>query len=274
MNLQSQDVLTLTRLGSALWANAEHSRQASMETITAVSLMDLTQDRAIERSASALLALSARAGAASNADALGSPFYRLLPEERLILFALHSARWSYARIARVLEESEETIARIAWSARTALGASVRVYAAAAGSRLSSCPEYDAYSPWTQRFLDDEAQTRERHFLQNHLMACEGCRQTLNRSRNLYYAIERLLPFPCSEVSPGEKDSPAARAQRAAVARSEQETKLLTETLERASFALGRSPMTFTRSLRAFIRKPDVLIAVSFLVGLLVYRLMR
>jgi hypothetical protein len=198
--MQIEDLKTLSFFGNALWADSDYSERVAVETITAVSLLDLTPDRSMERVSSALLSRAIKDGVEVNASVINRPFFRLHPMERFILSALHLGRWSYERLGRVLKKTPEEIGKIAWSARLRListpGRPVYV-PHPTGSDLNGvrCPDYDQYNPWTQRFLDDEMTNRERIFMQNHLMACDRCRQALSRCRNLYYTADALVPRP-------------------------------------------------------------------------------
>jgi hypothetical protein len=158
-------------------------------------LMDIPRDRLIERATSALLQRAVQQGGNTNTSHLNRVFFRLPPEARFVLSALHLGRWSYSRIGRILEIAPEQVEVLAWSARTILGAEISKIAIG-GSKGSGihCPEYDLNRPWTQRFLDEEISSgQERVFLQNHLMACNACQSALNHCRDLYFAIERFLP---------------------------------------------------------------------------------
>ncbi|MCM2323648.1 MAG: hypothetical protein NDJ90_10350 [Oligoflexia bacterium] len=200
-----EDLKTVAEIGHALWANPSRAEPITAETLSAVTLLDLTGERATERTARALLDRAGREGMAGNSLANlnqvgtgGNGFFRLFPEERFVLVALHLARWSYERVARVLGDTVEGVQAKAWSARVALvsavGGPAVAYPSGAGGRGVNCPEYDPKTPWTQRFLDDEVGSgRERLFLQNHLMACDSCRAALSRCRDVYYAVEACIP---------------------------------------------------------------------------------
>jgi hypothetical protein len=170
--MTQEDLKTLVVMGRSLWSDPGRSERVALETMTAVSLLDLTKERAVERAAAVLLERAERDGMAAmtrvNLVVLDQPFFRLLPEERFLLAALHVGRWSYSRLARVMDETSERVEEIAWMARVRLSAR---HPAGPASRGHHCPDYDVRRPWTQRFLDEEMETsRERLFLQNHLMA--------------------------------------------------------------------------------------------------------
>jgi lambda repressor-like predicted transcriptional regulator len=194
--MRTEDLKTFAEMGKAFWQDSRRSERLTVETISAVSLLDLTPERALERAASTLLGRALREGMATNAadnvQVINQPFYRLRPLERFLMVALHLGRWSYGRLSRILGVPVEQVEQLAWNARLQLATS-QPYPT--GSKLNAnCPEYDPKRPWTQRFLDEEiASGRERIFLQNHLMACDFCRETLGRCRDFYYSLEKQLP---------------------------------------------------------------------------------
>ncbi|MCC7440497.1 MAG: hypothetical protein IT285_02625 [Bdellovibrionales bacterium] len=201
MELEQEDFQTLTQISTALWADATRAHTQAAETLAAVSLMDLTPSRSMERWARALLD-RARTLRESPIDAasLNDPVYRLLPHERLILAALHLGHWSYGRLERVTNLPREELERSAWSARVHVarqrlaseGRGLQVPAAALGASRGSCPAMDPTRPWTQRFLDEETETRDRLFLQNHLMSCPICVRALQQTRDIYFTADRAL----------------------------------------------------------------------------------
>jgi len=204
--MKTEDLRSLSQLGNALWLDRELSRKRTAETLEAVSLLSITEEAFLEKASSVLLARANREDLRLQAPFLGDPFFRLLPEERFLLVALHVERWSYHRVARILQCAEEQVATRAWKVRVHLasqpgsanksGASKSVPvlgAVGVAPRHPSCPEFHSLNPWTQRFLDEEYASRERVFLQNHLMACDDCRHALNRCGELYYHVEKMIP---------------------------------------------------------------------------------
>lgn len=200
--MKSEDLRSLSQFGQALWVDPQVSLRRTAETLEAVGLLQLGgSDQMMERAASALLARAHRDSEGVPAELLFHPFYRLLPEERLLLVALHFERWSYARLARVLAWTEEQVATRAWKLRVHLASQKRdssrpmavLGAVGVAPRKATCPEFQALNPWTQRFLDEEFKPRESLFLQNHLMGCEECRGALSRCRDLYYQVEKMIP---------------------------------------------------------------------------------
>ncbi len=207
--MKTEDLRSLSQIGNALWLDRDLSRRRTAETVEAVSLLSIPEEMLLEKASTALLARASREDLRVQAAFLGDPFFRLLPEERFILVSLHLERWSYERVARVLQCTEEQVATRAWKIRVHLAsqplpkssvskdASRRstpvLGAVGAAPKHSSCPEFHALNPWTQRFLDEEYASRERVFLQNHLMVCDDCRLALSRCRELYFHVEKMIP---------------------------------------------------------------------------------
>jgi hypothetical protein len=249
-----EDLRAYSELGRALWIEKDRSQRIALETLTAVSSLELTEPRKIERAAKALLDRAVREGRASNsqqnASALHQPFFRLSAEQRFLLVALHWSHWSYAKLARVFGIDTSAVETAAWNARTALVPAL--YPQAPRLDLVSCPDYEATRPWTQRFLDEEIPSaREQTFLQNHLMACANCRKALHQCRNLYYAVEAILPH---EMRAQGDDGLAI--------------------FEKALFRSRdlNLPPTFRESLLLFVRRIDVQIALGLGMVLLLVKI--
>lgn len=200
-HLQPQDLKTFAHIGASLWTDMGRSYRATADTLGAISLQHLTPERTLEKAAASLLARAIAEGMAANVKAnfgmIAHPFYRLLPEQRMLLVSLHQGRWSYARLGRILGQTPQQIEEAAWKTRLELIATVQTdkkYAVGAPQRGPNCPEYDSARPWTQRFLDEEIHSKqELLFLQNHLHACDSCRRALIHCRNVYFAIDAVLP---------------------------------------------------------------------------------
>ena len=196
--MRTEDLKTIAALGEALWANPSQAEKVSVETVTAVSMLNLTEDRSFERATTILFKRALHDGTKANSSAIHQPFFRLAPEERFVLALLHTGKVSYARISKILDRTPEQVAILAWTARLHLAnapGNPGFVAHPTGSDHFGvhCPEYDFTQPWTQRFLDEEIPVRERLFLQNHMMVCKSCREALNRCRKLYYSVDALLP---------------------------------------------------------------------------------
>ena len=171
----------------------------SSETLATVSLLELDESLSIERAVAALLSRARKSTGAMNPSQIDLPFYRLEVWERFILTALHSCRWSYSKVGRIMDLPASKVGPLAWRARLHLSELMvqetgsAKYPTGAPQSKSSCPEYFKNDPWTQKFLDDEFRGRDQMFFQNHLMACDDCRKCLNRARDFYYDIERFIP---------------------------------------------------------------------------------
>ena len=257
-SVNAEDLRSLMVVGRALWANPLDLRNASIDAITAVSFLNLTPDHAVEKAARTLLDRGLRGERATDAFAPGvSVFYRLMPEQRLLLMALHFGRWSYARLGRVLKLSSDQIEELAWSSRIALvSASGATYPSGAPVAVSHCPVYHSRHPWTQRFLDEELVSgRERLYLQNHMMVCDSCRKALERCRDFYYAIEAELP----SESENQVD---------------QDILVELEKVMRSARGWRQpSTRTFIESLGLFFQRKDILCAAGFLLGLVFWKIL-
>lgn len=218
--MNTEDLKILAEMGMALWAEPDRVKRATVDTLMAASLQALTPEGILERTISALLQQAEGEGIAANTQSnlavIDQPFFRLYPRDRLLLVATHRIKWTYARIGKALGETEVNIEEQVWNARLQLaaasglagklthssselpklstlkaGATYPVGAFDAGPR---CPDYNIRRPWTQKFLDDEIKSgRDRLFLQNHVMACDGCRRSLNQCREMYFKVESMIP---------------------------------------------------------------------------------
>ncbi len=204
----------LLSIGRALWVDPVRRGRQWIETHAAVLLKGGEPSAQVERMAQALLERargSTRGGTAVSGDPFAAwdrPFFRLDPEERLALAALHGPqRWSYERLGRVLWLPVEGVEQLAWRARMRLashlkrqGGGVIPYPTGAARASLSCPEYQGDRPWTQRFLDEELSNgNEQLFLQNHLMACPACQSALMRCRDLYFAVDATVHEALAET---------------------------------------------------------------------------
>lgn len=282
--IETRELEALAGLGAALWADEPTYRQRVVEALAAVCLRDFADSQVIDRTAVALLEIANQAGMASNTQtnmaAISLPFYRLFPDERFLLVALHRAKWSYARTARLLGLEPEKIEELAWRARVHLAALARgtvsanliPYPAGADGHKPSCPEWDAKRPWAQRFLDDEIRGgSQRFFLQNHLMACDGCRGTLVRCKDLYYALEDLMP----ELDQAEPKHRRAREsgprfiqalEQVCTHRPRPEDKKTGEPIDYGQ-------ITFRQSLQIYFARPEVRVMLGGIGLVVLYQLL-
>lgn len=196
--MRAEDLRAISAIGEALWSDKNRSYRLALETLTAISTQDLTSERMLERTSSVLLGRAQREGRASVASGVHDPFYRLAPDERLILIGLYREKWSYDRLSRVTGYPREQVAEIAWAARVHLGLRPGMQIGVpqpTGSKRAgvTCPEYHPARPWTQSFLDEELAGRERVFLQSHIVDCEACRDAVNRARRFIYSLDPMIP---------------------------------------------------------------------------------
>jgi hypothetical protein len=198
--MKREDLQAIAGVGDGLWADSERAHRTVLDAFAAVALLGLDESGTLERVSRNLLDLAERDGPSVNSAAAGRAFFRLLPEERLILTGLHSARWSYARLARILGQSPERVAEIAWGARIHLASLPHqkagkpfFFSHPAGSSGTSCPEYHPGRPWTQAFFDEELDRPRRHFLETHTAACASCQGALKRARAVWYAADACVP---------------------------------------------------------------------------------
>ena len=129
------------------------------DTISTTSLLDLDDEKAADRATLLLLKRAEQEGAEGNRHALDNPFFRLHPEERFILTALHRGHWSYQRIAHILGEDNRKVEELAWAARVHLASlsnlsgTDKKIAHPLGGSLSGvrCPDYDSRRPLDSAF---------------------------------------------------------------------------------------------------------------------------
>jgi hypothetical protein len=195
--MRKEDLNLVSILGQSLWTDPEQSGSIARETVSAVSFLETQPERAIEKTAQALLDRANKKGMYTRfATGLNS----LFPEERFILLALHSGRWSYERISRVVREPVEMVQSLAWNARVYLALSH--YPAAPSKSSPQCPEYDPKRPWTQKIIDEEVSGQQKLFLQTHLSHCVSCREALMRAKEVYYKVQALIESQQSSANPG------------------------------------------------------------------------
>lgn len=263
-----QGLRSVVQMRKALWADPQQGDPIVVDTVASLSLLELSEDEFMSCTASQLLQRAYRTASAGNrirdmqlGQARSRPFYSLHPDERLILVLLHLEHWSYTRIAELLEISVLQLEEIAWRIRIQLSAK---YPIASAVDTLSCPEYDIHRPWIQKFLDDQyTNATEKTFLQNHLMACNSCRRALNSCRDVYYAVDAMIPR-CEQ--------------------DHEETQLLYRQLEKARKMSEKRIQSAHRRARGqvrtsfshfflFLLRPDIL-AVLLGLGFLVKWMMR
>ncbi len=256
--MKTDDLKIITSLGQALWADPNHAERHSIETVTAVALLNLGEELSFERATLLLLQQALKDGTKAYASAVHLPFFRLLPEERVLLALLHSGQISYKKLASILGKSPEDIAQIAWQSRVHLANAVEhggsvLHPTGSASFGPHCPEYDFTQPWTQKFLDEEYSQRERLYLQNHMMACTGCREALNRCRQLYYKVESLLP-----------KSPDI----------DRKIDQLSQAYTRSQLLTSPGQLSLRDTLKIFLGRWDIQIVLGLGLAFFIYQLMR
>jgi hypothetical protein len=204
-----KDIRFLSELGYSLWNDPQSAGSVVRDTVSAITLAEKDPLLASEKAVRALLAQAEKRGmivqprlaqpllqpgSIASQDPIGA-FQYLFAEERVILLALHSGKWSYERIARVIGETTDSLQHLAWSARVHLAFNQR-YPAGSKPVSSSCPEYDSRKPWTQKYLDDEYRGEEKLFLSTHLGGCSSCREALIRAKEVFFQVDAMV----SEVS--------------------------------------------------------------------------
>jgi hypothetical protein len=200
-----KDIRFLSELGYSLWDDPASAQGLVRDTVSAIALAEKNPQLASEKAVRALLAQAEKRGMIVQprmAQGLLQPgalaaqdplvaFQYLFAEERVILLALHSGKWSYERIARVAGETVDQLQSIAWAARVHLAFNQR-YPAGSKPVSSSCPEYDSRKPWTQKYLDDEYRGEERLFLSDHLVNCSSCRDALIRAKEVFFQVDAMV----------------------------------------------------------------------------------
>jgi hypothetical protein len=199
--VNKEDIKSLTRISRSLWGDTDRSVAISEDTLTSVSLLNLTDDGVIERASKVMIERAEKNP--PTLLKLNHPFFRMAPIERFLLTALHVEKWSYARVARTLGIENNLIETWAWATRLKycfqeMEAQVE-YPRGPAQLGPVCPEYNASNPWTQRLLDDELGKRERMFLQSHLMGCDRCRRALELTKNMFFKVEALIPVKASSA---------------------------------------------------------------------------
>ena len=244
--VRDSDRDVLSEIALSLWYDPEKARARGCNALAMASLSAELPEVMVERAAALLLNECEREGDGGQQGAKTGPqgpFWRLPAKARLALAVLHGdMRWSWRRTARVFgwaaafesgrnptaesmkeisSELLDLVSRLAWSARLELGWEIGAGYPAGSSTPQDgtrfCPEHDPRAPWTQRFLDEELQPRERLFLQNHLMTCKSCRSSLDMARKLFYSVDVLIRRLIEE--PRGKSAPAGGNARAEISKA-------------------------------------------------------
>jgi hypothetical protein len=257
--VDKNDIRSLTRISRSLWGDPEQSLAISEDTLSSVSLLRLSDDHTIERASKVMIELAERNP--PSLLKLNHPFFRLSPLERFLLTAIHIEKWNYQRIARTLGIDQGLIEPWLWSVRLKFcfqetQSSGLEYPRGPGTLGPVCPEYNATSPWTQRLLDDELGKRERLFLQNHLVACEKCRKTLEITRKFLFKTESMIP---SNDSPKDFDQACDR---------------LFQVWKDGEVALRPITVSTRDSILNFIAQPKIQFILALMTFLVIYTFTR
>ena len=254
--LSPHDLSLVSQIGHALWQDPDVAEQCTKETLAAVSLLELTPDRTLERTCSSLL----ERGRQFTQARLDQGFFRLTAEQRLALVGMHHGRWSYDRLARVLKKTKRELEELLWKARLELLISVppnssgtKPYPSGPSAQVG-CPEYDPNRPWTQRFLDEEFSTPgERFSFQSHLEECTSCRDALGRYRETYYKVQEQIR--------GSMNYPDF-------------APALQKYLKKGVDQKFRTELDFYDSLILFFRRPDILAVLGLTVVTLLWQIVK
>ncbi len=246
-DFQKEAFKSFTRISCAVWGDLKKSSVVSQESLALVSMLRLEPSAAIERASKILIERAEKSP--PPALSLQHPFYRFSPLERFLLVALHRESWGYSRIARTLGIDPKLIQPWIWALRIRLCfqeiRDTGLEYPRGPTRLgASCPEYVVTAPWTQRLLDEEMSNRDRIFMQNHLMACANCRQSLELTRRMIFKIDSLIPNQASNEE------------------IEEAAEELVESWQEGEKVFDSSKVTFAGSMASFLSLPSTQIALA------------
>ena len=256
--MDKDTIKSLARISRSLWGDLDRSLAIGEDTLTSVSLLELSEERTLERVSKVMIERAERNP--PKLLSLHHPFYRLAPVERFLLTALHIEKWSYEKIGRVLGIQSNLLEPWAWAARLKfcfqeLETEIE-YPRGPLTLGPSCPEYNLSAPWAQRMLDDELGKRERLFLQNHLMACDSCRKTLDTTRRMFFKIEAVIPV---KDAIQEMDTAATR---------------ILENWKAGESAFRPIKTTFRESMIRFLEEPKTQIMLACVTAFALYWIKR
>jgi hypothetical protein len=265
--IHSDDLRTFSGIGKAFWIDSGKCEQSTVETLSAVSLLGLTPERALEKACATLLEQARRSDAGKEVSGeprtalFLEPFYRLSLEERFLLVGMHIGKWSYSRVGRILNQEPFLIEEWLWKARVKLACSLTppsMYPAGPVSPGPNCPRYKSTAPWTQRFFDGEFPPQgQGSTFRRHLGECESCSQALKKCRSLYFRVD-------SEI----KGKLGILAERNELARTMEEILRLSPTHVR------RTERTWKEFLMIFLNRRETQIAGVMILGIVLARLIQ
>lgn len=248
--LENEEYRSLAWMAPALWSQWDRFDRLAPEFVVADRLKNPQSPPSADRIAGLLLKSARGDGTGAILDRVSEPFFRLTPEERTLLALLHWGRWTYRRVGALLGLTAEQVAENAWACRVYLASQIgtlkgKAIAHPIGSMKDrpNCPEYQPAAPWTQKFLDKECAPAEKVFLENHLHNCLYCQQVLSKAREVYFGAQSLMPTV----------DPRVVSQKA---------QWLDQAFQQTAKVESLRKMTFARSLGLFLRRPDVLLALS------------
>ena len=76
------------------------------------------------------------------------------------------------------------------------------------------------APWMQSYLDRDTSGPAAQFIESHLMQCQSCQERMKIARQIWVAVERVLPKPGERHEEALRMHQALRPLRAEVAREE------------------------------------------------------
>ncbi len=255
--IQQSELNVLASLGTAIWADSDLCERNVLDTVSAASLFDLTPEKTLEKACRGLLERAKGQAESSawiqNPSVFNKVFYRLSPEERFVLTAVHLGHWSYDRLVRILDRSKEEVQEVLWHARVVMNEG-GPYPAGPAFSGPNCPEYNPRVPWTQRFLDnEELQGKNRFFLSQHMLTCSTCAGAMARCRALYFRVDQEIVKNIGVPEFGHS---------------------LRKVLEESPLHQYSSDLSVGKSLQIFFQKSDTRFMLFLFLGLILFLIIR
>lgn len=258
--MEEKNLRSISQVSKGFWFNQNQSLDAARESLAQVAFLNLSSEQAHDQTIRLMLKKALHEGQAANQGALNHPFYRMNPEERFLLSALHYGQLSYQRIAQILNLSLEQISVLAAQSRLKLAFDLRISIPHAPQSIrENCPSYDSQAPWPERFLDE--QIDEKHgTLQNHLMACPICQVCLSKYREYYYQIERIIPH--LELNPRDDSVITGESKKSNFSELEQNVYELSKMIHQTRYMMNKKISVLQKSFNEFMRRKDVLVILA------------